>query len=146
MEKKLYRSRRSRVFGGVAGGLGTYFGLDPILVRVIFVLVTIMHGLGVLAYIILWIVIPEEPFEMAYPMDKGEPKPEEVKFNDSGIAVEKKTSTGSIIFGVILIGIGLLFLADKIIPSFCFTDFFPLAIIAIGGFLIWTSLKSRGEK
>ena len=146
MEKKLYRSRRSRVFGGVAGGLGTYFGLDPILVRVIFVLVTIMHGLGVLAYIILWIVIPEEPFEMAYQFDKSEGNPEDIKLNESGIAVEKKSNTGSIVFGVILIGIGLLFLADKIIPSFCFVDFFPIAIIAIGGFLIWTSFKSRGEK
>ncbi len=148
MEKKLFRSRRARVFGGVAGGLGTYFGLDPILVRVIFVIVTLMHGLGLLAYIILWIVIPEEPFEVAYPLNNETSPGSEGKINvNNGFAaVETKRSSGSIVVGVILICIGLIFFADRIIPSFCFTDFFPLIIIAIGGFLVWNSLKNRGVK
>jgi phage shock protein PspC (stress-responsive transcriptional regulator) len=148
MEKKLYRSRRARVFGGVAGGLGAYFGLDPILVRVIFVVVTLMHGLGLLAYIIMWIVIPEEPFEVAYPFNNDSQPGSEGKINvDNGFAaVETKRSSGSIIVGVILIGIGLIFFADRIIPDFCFADFFPLVIIAIGAFLVWSSLKNRGVK
>ena len=146
MEKKLYRSRRYRVFGGVAGGLATYFSIDPILVRVIFVLVSLMHGLGVLAYIILWIVIPEEPFEVAYPIDNQPTTGENANINNGNAAVETKKGTGTIIFGIVLICLGLIFFADRIFPRFSFDDVFPLIIIAIGGFLVWSSLKSRGMK
>jgi len=144
MEKKLYRSRRSRVFGGVAGGLGAYFNLDPILVRVIFVLVTLLHGLGLLAYIILWIVIPEEPFELAYPLNDQTQTGVTSDLHSSN--VQTKKSTGSMVFGIVLIGLGLLFFADRIFPRFSFDDVLPLIVIAIGGFLVWNSLKSRGEK
>ena len=146
MEKKLYRSRRYRVFGGVAGGLATYFSIDPILVRVIFVLVSLMHGLGLLAYIILWIVIPEEPFEVAYPINDQTQHGESANINNGSVAVEAKKGTGTIVFGIVLICLGLIFFADRIFPHFSFDDVFPLVIIVIGGFLVWTSLKSRGMK
>ena len=146
MEKKLYRSRRYRVFGGVAGGLATYFSIDPILVRVIFVLVTLMHGLGLLAYVILWIVIPEEPFEIAYPINNQNQPGENSSPNTGNVYVESKKGTGTVVFGIVLICLGLIFFADRIFPRFSFDDVFPLIIIAIGGFLVWSSLKSRGVK
>lgn len=60
--KKLYRSKKDRKLAGVCGGLGEYFGIDPTLIRVGFVLLALPGGLpGVLPYLILWIVIPEEP-------------------------------------------------------------------------------------
>lgn len=59
--KKLYRSRIDRKIGGVCGGLGAYFGIDPTLVRLLFVLGLLMVGGTILAYLILLIVIPEEP-------------------------------------------------------------------------------------
>jgi phage shock protein C len=58
--KKLYRSRVDRKIAGVCGGLGEYFGIDPTLVRLLFVLGLIFVGGTLLAYIILAIVIPEE--------------------------------------------------------------------------------------
>jgi phage shock protein C len=147
MEKRLYRSRKFRVFGGVAGGLGAYFNMDPVIMRVIFVIVTLMHGLGILAYIIMWIVIPEEPFELAYPINNGATgENEDSNLDIKNIPVEPKKSVGNIIFGVILIAIGFLFLADRFIPRFSFDDFFPIVIIAIGGFLVLSSLKNRGVK
>lgn len=60
--KKLYRSRTDRKIAGVCGGLGEYFGIDPTLVRLLFVLGLIFMGGAILAYLILAIVIPEEPF------------------------------------------------------------------------------------
>ncbi len=57
--KKLYRDPDNRVIGGVCGGLGTYFNMDPVLFRVLFILALIFTGVGLLAYIILWIVMPE---------------------------------------------------------------------------------------
>lgn len=59
--KRLYRSREERMFAGVCGGLGHYFNVDPTLVRVLFVLLGLVAGGGILAYLILWILIPLEP-------------------------------------------------------------------------------------
>src|SRR5687767_4489369 len=55
---KLRRSVRDRMLGGVCGGLGEYFGIDPVLVRLAFVLTTLAGGAGVLAYIIMLIAVP----------------------------------------------------------------------------------------
>ena len=62
MYKKLYRSVTDKMLGGVCGGLAEYFSIDPVLVRLIFVLAVIFGGSGILAYIILWIIIPQKPF------------------------------------------------------------------------------------
>jgi len=59
--KKLYRSRSDRRIAGVCGGLAAYFNIDPTLIRLLFVLGLIFVGGTLLAYIILMIVIPEEP-------------------------------------------------------------------------------------
>lgn len=59
---RLYRSRRERKLFGVCGGLGTYFGIDPTIVRVLFVVSAFASfGITILAYIIMAIVVPEEP-------------------------------------------------------------------------------------
>jgi phage shock protein C len=60
MKTQLYRSRTDSMLGGVCGGLGAYLGIDPVLVRLFFVLLTITGGAGVLIYLICWIIIPLE--------------------------------------------------------------------------------------
>ena len=59
----LGRSRHNRMIAGVVGGLAEYFGLDPTLLRVIYVLVSIFSAAfpGILVYILFWILVPEEP-------------------------------------------------------------------------------------
>ena len=59
--KRLYRSRKDRILGGVCGGMGNYFNLDPVLVRVIWAVLFFAAGVGSLAYILAWIIVPEEP-------------------------------------------------------------------------------------
>jgi len=59
--KRLYRSRKERMIGGVCGGLAHYFGIDPTLVRLLFVLGLFAVGGTFWAYLIMMIVIPEEP-------------------------------------------------------------------------------------
>lgn len=59
IKRKLYRDPEDFVIGGVAGGLGAYFDIDPIIFRVAFILLIFVSGFGVLAYIILWIATPE---------------------------------------------------------------------------------------
>jgi phage shock protein C len=58
--KRLFRSRRDRVIGGVCGGLGNYLDIDPVLVRVVWAILFFAAGVGFLAYILAWIIIPEE--------------------------------------------------------------------------------------
>jgi phage shock protein C len=59
--KRLYRSGKDRILGGVCGGLGEHFEVDPVLVRLAWVLFSIIYGAGILAYILAWIIIPRNP-------------------------------------------------------------------------------------
>lgn len=59
--KKLYRIREGRKLAGVCGGLGEYFEIDPTLVRLAWVLLVLLGGSGILAYIIAALIIPEKP-------------------------------------------------------------------------------------
>jgi len=61
MEKRLQRSRTEKMLGGVCGGLAEYFNVDPTLVRVIWIAITLLAGVGILLYIILWLVVPLQP-------------------------------------------------------------------------------------
>ena len=63
--KKLYRSQEEKWLGGVCGGLGEYFNIDPIIVRLIFVAFALIAGGGLLLYLIMWLIIPQEPTEGA---------------------------------------------------------------------------------
>src|SRR5437764_3794153 len=57
---RLYRSRSQKMIAGVSGGLGEYFDVDPVLIRLLFVVTAFISGAGILAYIILWIIVPLE--------------------------------------------------------------------------------------
>lgn len=57
--KRLYRSKTDRMIGGVCGGLAEYFNVDPVIVRLLFLLGLTCVGGTLLAYVIMWIVIPE---------------------------------------------------------------------------------------
>jgi phage shock protein C len=59
--RKIYRSRTDRILGGVCGGLAQYFNADPTLIRVVFVLLTVLGGAGPLLYLAMWIIVPKEP-------------------------------------------------------------------------------------
>lgn len=144
MYKKLYRSNKDKMLGGVAGGLAEYFDMDPTLVRVIFIITLFLGGTGVIAYIILWILVPEEP--LVFPLtanstpasepnsQTGTAEPVNVPFT---VPVRKRN--GPAIAGIILIVLGSLFLLDNIFPSFSFEHYWPLILVAIGAALIFNS-------
>ncbi|MEK6916215.1 MAG: PspC domain-containing protein [Nanoarchaeota archaeon] len=57
--KKLFRSKKNKVIAGVCGGVGEYFEIDPVVIRLVWVLFSLAGGTGVLAYLIAWLIIPE---------------------------------------------------------------------------------------
>ncbi|HHY39416.1 MAG TPA: PspC domain-containing protein [Clostridia bacterium] len=70
-QKRLYRSRRNRLLGGVCGGIAEYFNVDPVLVRIIAIVIGLMTGpVGLVAYIVAWIIVPEPPLGKS--PDKGD--------------------------------------------------------------------------
>ncbi len=153
-QKRFYRSTTDRVLGGVAAGLAEYFNLDPVLIRLLFVIFALAGGGGVLLYIIFWIVIPEKPLNLnqnrpamdteqkpqdegnTYASSSGNPQPAQ------GNPVEKK-KRGSLIGGLVLITVGCIFLADEFFPNVNFGDLWPVILIVIGGGLLINTYAKR---
>lgn len=154
MPKKLYRSESDKIIGGVAGGLAEYFDVDSTVMRLIFVLLTVLGGSGILIYIILWLIMPRNPIEGGIINEqKVKEFAEEVKekaqdFGDNlrnrgekfqtmeGRRIEtRRERKGGNIFGWILVIIGVLFLINNIVPEsfdFFFDRYWPLILVAIG--------------
>jgi phage shock protein C len=152
MEKKLTRSRSKKVIAGIAGGLGEYLNIDPIIIRIIIVLITIFHGIGLLIYIIMWIVIPEEPYSDFFtenkfeePSDIGQNIKEEASKVADEIKMQSKSSNGRIIFGVILILIGAIFLFERFFPFFDFEFVFGFGMVILGIALLF-NFFNKSEK
>ena len=147
MPKRLYLSRKNKVIAGVAGGIAEYLDVDPVLIRIAFIIAIFAGGSGILAYIIAWIIIPEQPKEETMttpietppppqPSQASQPPPLEPK-------PEPRPSRGSVVGGAILIVLGLLFLGHNFLPDFNFIDYWPLILVVIGGSLIYKSLQSK---
>ncbi len=64
MKKKLYRSRENKMVAGVCAGIADYLELDPTIIRLAWVIAIFGAGVGVLGYIIAWIIMPERSFDV----------------------------------------------------------------------------------
>lgn len=58
--KRITRSRSERMVAGVAGGLAAYFGIDPMIVRIVFIVLALINGFGAVLYLALWLIVPNE--------------------------------------------------------------------------------------
>lgn len=151
MEKRLYRSYTDKMLGGVCGGLGEYFDIDPVIIRVLFIVAVLFGGGGILAYIILWIVIPQKPFTIPKfnQESSNETNPNtEQNTNDNSFrnfVIEKRRMNKNSLAGMILIFFGILFLLDNFLPRFSFHDLWPLILIGIGFALILNARNNNYE-
>ncbi len=140
MGKRLYRSRKEKVLGGVAGGLAEYFSIDPTLVRILFVVTVFAGGSGILAYIILWIIIPEEPLIFDTNEEKAaDTQEQDKKMEEHFHALNAQRQKRRVFFGVALVILGMFFLADNLIPHIDFFDLFPIILIIVGIALLVSS-------
>ena len=157
-KRKLYRSNKEKIFAGVAGGLGDYFDIDPTIVRLIFVVLAFINGIGILAYIVAMIAIPREhPHEVHKKDedlgDKIKELAEEIKEDTEELvetAQNKKVPlserrnvvAGSIIF------VGILFLIKAVFPMYWFTwhVIWPVLLILLGVFILFGKSKHVKSK
>jgi phage shock protein C len=145
MERRLYRSRKNKIVAGVAGGLGEYFDIDPVLIRVIFVVATLAGASGLLAYLILWIVVPKEPIVLGNASQKTEGE-NSMSQKDYEISMRHRKQRGSVTGGIVLIVLGALFLADNYLPYFGFSNTWPLILVAVGIGLILNSVRKEDKQ
>jgi phage shock protein C len=143
--KRLYRSTSHRVIGGVAGGLGDYLDIDPVLIRIAFVVALFFGGVGLLAYIIAWIIIPEQPREstMSNPIDPQQSNVPPQPPPPQPPPAPHRHGHGSIVGGLVLLVIGFLFLAENFLPDFHFGDWWPLILVAIGVGMLYRAVRSN---
>ena len=140
---RLYRSNTDKVIGGVSGGLGDYLGIDVVIVRVLFVLLVLFGGSGVLVYIILWIAIPAQTISYKVNEDKSDI---EIISDSEPVSATNKQSNTALGAGVVLIIVGLLFLADRLVPFYNLIDFWPLILIVVGVMIIKPDLFKPSKK
>lgn len=116
--RQLTRPREGRMIAGVAAGLARYLGIDPVIVRLVFVVLALAGGGGLLAYLIAWLVIPEERVE-------GQPPP------------PTRTGTGApVVAGLVLIALGGIMLVERLVPAFSWRYVGPALLIALGVLLL----------
>lgn len=140
--KRLYRSIKDRVIGGVAGGIAEYFDIDPVIVRILFAVAFFAGGGGFLLYVLLWIFVREKPnetFNSNYTtMENEKTTPENNGFNTPPPQTPaKKKDQGGLMGGIIMITLGILFLIPTFIHWLDFGDLWPVLLIVIGGVIIY---------
>ena len=144
----LYRSTRDTMIGGVAAGLAEYLSIDATLVRILFILLVLVGGGGVILYIILWIVLPTDESISPHPKNPDpmeEQKNPEAEKHDSlkNDPRFKKKDDGSLIAGLILITLGVIFLVIRYFPRIDFSDLWPVILIVVGIVLLRNAFISN---
>jgi phage shock protein C len=122
-QRVVRRSRSERVLAGVCGGVGRYLGVDPVLLRIAFIILALANGLGVVAYVVAWVAIPEE-------------QPDQ----PAGPPSEPRRETGRLVLGGSLVVLGLVLLLDRLAPELD-ELFWPVALVAVGVAVMLVGLR-----
>jgi phage shock protein PspC (stress-responsive transcriptional regulator) len=165
MNRRLYRSVVDRRIGGVAAGTATYFDIDPSISRVLWILLAIVSGgVFLIVYLVMWAVVPEEPYpaagvgaagtaaaaagaaasEAPASGEASEKAPADAGATPSSwppTAGQSTGPSGRVILGAILILIGAWFLADEFLPWLNWDLVWPIGLVVIGVLILATALR-----
>lgn len=137
--QRLYRSRKDRVIAGVCGGMGEYFDIDPVWIRIAAILLIFAHGIGIILYLLTWILIPENPSQ-SIPKNKNYERVKKVEKEAKRVVYDidtKRNDRGLYFFGFVLILVGTLILFKNIFWWFTMEYVWPVLLIAFGIYLLW---------
>ncbi len=136
--QKMYRSKSHKVFLGVCGGIAEYLKLDPIIIRIIFIILAFWNGIGIIAYIVSAIFMPENPYQQ-----------------ESGKSPAKTSENTTLIVGAILVMLGLSLFFHEMFSFFYWRwpfwwfhhikwqTIYPTIIILIGVAIVIHALKNE---
>jgi phage shock protein C len=145
LEKRHYKSRKDKVIAGLAAGIAEYLGIDPVIVRLVFVALVFAGGAGLIIYIIGMFIVPRAPINSENNVvimdEEGKPIEEGEK---TGISDDKS----KLIIAGILIVFGIALLLGSFTPWNIFSGVFwklviGVVLIAGGGFVIYKSISRR---
>lgn len=151
MNNRLYRSRTDQMIGGVCGGLGRYLKIDANIIRLLFVLLGLGNGAGLILYLALWVILPYEGEGEAGASNTVHSGADEIaqRMRAMGEDVQHafrqpNSKTGALVGGGLII-LGLIFLVDNLnLPWLRWLRFdvmWPVLIIALGAVMIWRQLR-----
>jgi len=151
MTKRLYRSRTDAVLGGVCGGLAEYFDADVNLVRVIFIVFSVLTGFAVLAYLAIWLLVPEKeasdrdlPERVQAATDEMVDRVRSIGSNVSRFG-RRHDRGGPFVIGFALVVLGAVFLLRNLgvawMGWFRFGLLWPIFPILIGLAFLWRWLR-----
>ena len=156
MAKRLYRSKTDSMLGGVCGGLGAYFSFDPNLIRLLFVVLAVAPGFGIPAYILLWLLVPEESEEENTSLgERVRGGADEIAGHARTLGDKLHSSSGpaapiaSFAVGAILIVVGIGFLLRNL--GFTWMNWvtkvwmWPSVLIVVGLVFLWRWIRDRSE-
>jgi phage shock protein C len=116
--RRLYKSKKNKTIAGVCGGIAEYFDIDPVVVRLIFIIFFFIGGAAIIAYIIGAIIIPNPPEEHAESTDTKAPSPKSstktIPKEAAPTPTPASSSNTSLIIGVILVLVGAYFLMGNL--------------------------------
>ena len=148
MRERLYRSRDDRMLFGVAGGMARYFNVDPAIVRLVWVLLFLAAGAGILLYIVAGIVIPEEPAGYAAGATAagaaGAGQPPADRPPGQAQVTGRDNGGGAILLGVVLVLVGGWFLLQRFLPQVDPALVWPGILIVVGLVLVVGALRRSG--
>ena len=149
MVKRLYRSESERVLGGVCAGLGSFLGIDPVFIRIFFIVWTVLGEFSVLIYFLLWVIVPSDTSTEADGTfqinDLG------ARFHQMGREIGEITrqpNSELIVFaGVGLIGWGVYYLVRRLVPYldlWAYSQYlWPALLIIAGAFVIIRTTRKK---
>ncbi len=153
--KRMIRPGDGRIVGGVSLALANYFNIDPVIIRLLFVVATIYGGSGLILYIILWVALPEEGDENLSSQQiinenskEIEDKVTKMTYDVQEIANQRNTQVW-IGVGVILLGMYLTLTSFNLIPfvdfGFILSKLWPLIIIGVGVAILMSTNNGKEE-
>ncbi len=136
---RFYRDSKNKVLGGVCSGLANYFNLDVALLRVLFVIALLFASFGFWLYIILWVVIPIDG------QQTGGRETEQRSEPVSEVVPTSASKSTSLIAGIAVMLIGVIFLINNFIPISWVWKLWPLILVAIGVVMIVKASKKGDD-
>jgi phage shock protein C len=146
VNRRLYRSRTDTVIGGVAAGLAKYMNTDPALVRVGWVVVALItEGVGLIAYLVAWVAIPEEPKVVDGDPALGTDAAPAMGATDAADRPKGRGTSAGLVVGVGLVLLGAWFLVREYLPPIDWSLIWPVVLIGVGVLVLVTSSRRRTD-
>lgn len=137
--RTLHRDQTRKILGGVCAGMGNYFNVDPVWIRLLFALLTAGWGFGLLVYLVMWIVVPGS-------YDLEEPQVTKKMFRDNEKKVLGGVSGGlAAYFGIDIIVVRLLFVITAFIGGFGLVAYIVLWLVLPPAVSITDKMQMQGE-